>query len=141
MDLYSGSGTKKALAFKGIIIGGRKSTVSGPTTTKVAPEVLSLVRAFATEHELYLHEATSYLLGIGLSQHEGWLLEEGETLKYLPKPLLGRVKHKLNSNEESTAQAVEDVLSLGCPPEDVIVPADMNPNLYEWCKANLSHFR
>ena len=50
------------MAFKGIVIGRPKSTPPEPVTTKVAPEVLSLVRAFATEYDLYLQEATSYLL-------------------------------------------------------------------------------
>jgi len=53
------------MAFKGIVIGGRKSIVPGPTTTKMAPEVLSIAKAFATEHDLYIQEATSYLLGVG----------------------------------------------------------------------------
>jgi len=65
----------RVMAYRGVVTSGRKSAVPRPLNTKVAPEVLSLGRAFAAEYDLYLQEATSYLLDIGLSQHEGWILE------------------------------------------------------------------
>ena len=44
----------------------------------MAPEVLALVRAFAAEYGLYHIKAVSYLLAIGHSQHEGWLLTDDQ---------------------------------------------------------------
>jgi len=122
------------MAFRDIL-DGRKALVSTKTLIKVAPEVATLMRAFAAQHRLYHVEAASYLITIGLSQHEGWLLDADESLKYLPKPLLGRTRKQLHSNEKATRQAVEGVLAWGCPPEEVIVSADMNPNLQNWCKS------
>jgi len=61
--------------------------------------MLALVRAFASQYGLYRVEAASYLLAIGISQHEGWLLDDEESLRYLPKPLLGRVRKQLHSSE------------------------------------------
>jgi len=114
------------------IIDGRKSLVSTRSNTRVAPEVLALVRAFAAQHRLYHGEAVSYLITMSLSQHEGWAIDEEEALKYLPKPLLKNTRKQLHSGEKATILTVEDILSWGCPPEEVIVSAEMNQNLYEW---------
>ena len=90
----------------------------------MAPEMLSLVRAFAAQYGLYHIKAVSYLPAIGLSQHEGWVLDEGESLRYLTKLLVGRVRKQLHSGEKATRQAAEGVLAYGCPPEDVRISAD-----------------
>ena len=79
------------MAFRDIL-DGRKCRVSNHSHINAAPEAASLVRAFAGEYNLYYAEAVSYLLVVGISQHEGWLLDEEEALKYLPKPLIGRVR-------------------------------------------------
>ena len=44
----------------------------------MAPEILALVRAFAGEYNLYYTEAASYLIAVGLSQHEGWLITDDQ---------------------------------------------------------------
>ena len=110
------------MAFKNIL-DGRKCGVRDYSHVNAAPEAAALVRAFAGEYNLYYTEAVSYLLVVGISQHEGWLLDEEETLKYLPKPLISRVRNQLHSSEKATRQAVEGVLAYGCLPEDVIVSA------------------
>ena len=65
------------MAFRNILE-GRKALVSTRSHTKVAPEMLSLVRAFAAQYGLYHIEAVSYLIAVGLSQHEGWLLTDDQ---------------------------------------------------------------
>jgi len=65
------------VAFRNIL-DGRKALVSTRSHTKVAPEMLSLVRAFAAQYGLYHIEAVSYLIAVGLSQHEGWLLTDDQ---------------------------------------------------------------
>ena len=60
------------------ILDGRKARATTRSHTEVAPEILALVRAFAGEYNLYYTEAASYLIAVGLSQHEGWLITDDQ---------------------------------------------------------------
>ena len=112
------------MAFRDIL-NGRKCRVSNAGRTNVAPEIASLMRAFAREYRPYQVEAASYLITIGLSQHEGWVLDEEESLRCLPKPLLGKDTEAVARQRNVNRQGAEQWL----------------PRRPLFLKVNLFHFR
>ena len=123
------------MAYKGKIIGGRKTQAKRAKLIPVPVELHALLWAYADTHNIYLSEATAHLIVMGLHREEGWDIEKSElATSYLPVPLPGRSQcdQRHTIREISMINRVLTLIEGGCPPEEITISARHHPNLAVW---------